>query len=107
MQEARACILRLGGIPQMNTYAKLYLALLGQFPWKYLPTVPAEMIFFPQWFVFHIYELSSWSRAMLMPLAVSITSNRRANSRLNFIFTSSIRSAPSKTTWAWPGASRA
>ncbi len=28
MQEARACILRLGGIPRMNTYAKLYLALL-------------------------------------------------------------------------------
>jgi squalene-hopene/tetraprenyl-beta-curcumene cyclase len=70
MQEARACILRLGGIPRMNTYAKLYLALLGQFPWKYLPTVPAEMVFFPKWFVFHIYELSSWSRAMLMPLAI-------------------------------------
>src|SRR3954464_9097124 len=49
MREARACILRLGGIPRMNTYAKLYLALLGQFPWKFLPTVPAEMIFFPRW----------------------------------------------------------
>lgn len=36
MQEARANILRLGGIPRMNTYSKLYLALLGQFPWKYL-----------------------------------------------------------------------
>jgi squalene-hopene/tetraprenyl-beta-curcumene cyclase len=70
MQEARACILRLGGIPRMNTYAKLYLALLGQFPWKYLPTVPAEMVFFPKWFVFNIYEISSWSRAMLMPLAL-------------------------------------
>ena len=38
MQEARASVLRLGGIPQMNTYRKLYLALLGQFPWQYLPT---------------------------------------------------------------------
>jgi squalene-hopene/tetraprenyl-beta-curcumene cyclase len=70
MQEARACILRLGGIPRMNTYAKLYLALLGQFPWKYLPTVPAEMIFFPSWLFFHIHAMSSWSRAMLMPLAI-------------------------------------
>ena len=70
MHEARACILRLGGIPRMNTYAKLYLALLGQFPWKYLPTVPAEMIFFPRGFVFSIYEMSSWSRAMLVPLAI-------------------------------------
>lgn len=70
MREARAAALRLGGIPHMNTYAKLYLALLGQFPWKYLPTVPAEIIFFPKWSFFNIYELSSWSRAMLMPLAI-------------------------------------
>jgi squalene-hopene/tetraprenyl-beta-curcumene cyclase len=70
MREARACILRLGGIPRMNTYAKLYLALLGQFPWKYLPTVPVEIVFFPRWFFFNLYELSSWSRAMLVPLAI-------------------------------------
>jgi squalene-hopene/tetraprenyl-beta-curcumene cyclase len=70
MREARACILRLGGIPRMNTYAKLYLALLGQFPWKYLPTVPVEIVFFPTWCFFHLYELSSWSRAMLIPLAI-------------------------------------
>jgi squalene-hopene/tetraprenyl-beta-curcumene cyclase len=70
MQEARACVLRLGGVPRMNTYAKLYLALLGQFPWKFLPTVPVEIIFFPRWCFFNIWELSSWSRAMLMPLAI-------------------------------------
>jgi squalene-hopene/tetraprenyl-beta-curcumene cyclase len=70
MREARACILRLGGIPRMNTYAKLYLALLGQFPWKYLPTIPAEIIFFPNWSMFNLHEISSWSRAMLIPLAI-------------------------------------
>ena len=70
MREARACILRLGGIPRMNTYAKLYLALLGQFPWKYLPTVPVEIMLFPRWCFFNIYEVSSWSRAMLVPLAI-------------------------------------
>ncbi|HEX8295449.1 MAG TPA: squalene--hopene cyclase [Chthoniobacteraceae bacterium] len=70
MREARACILRLGGIPRMNTYAKLYLALLGQFPWQFLPTVPVEIMFFPRWCFFHLYELSSWSRAMLVPLAI-------------------------------------
>jgi len=37
MEEARANILRLGGIPAMNTFSKLYLALLVQFPWKYCP----------------------------------------------------------------------
>ena len=47
MQEARANILRLGGIPRMNTFSKLYLALLGQFPWQYLPSIPVEMILLP------------------------------------------------------------
>ena len=70
MQEARSNIMRLGGIPQMNTFSKLYLALLGQFPWKYLPTTPVEMVLLPSWAPFHIYKMSSWSRAMLMPLAI-------------------------------------
>ena len=70
MQEARANILRLGGIPAMNTFSKLYLALLGQFPWKYLPTIPVEMVLLPSWAPFHIYKMSSWSRAMLIPLAI-------------------------------------
>jgi len=70
MREARATVLRLGGIPRMNTYAKLYLALLGQFPWKLLPTIPVELILLPNWLFFNIYEMSSWSRAMLIPLAI-------------------------------------
>src|SRR5947209_15122794 len=70
MQEARANILRLGGIPKMNTFSKLYLALLGQFPWQYLPSIPVEMILFPNWAFFNIYKMSSWSRAMLVPLAI-------------------------------------
>ena len=70
MHEARANILRLGGIPRMNTFSKLYLALLGQFPWHYLPSIPVEMILLPKWAPFHIYKMSSWSRAMLVPLAI-------------------------------------
>src|SRR5437667_10951737 len=70
MQEARDNIMRRGGIPQMNTFSKLYLALLGQFPWKYLPAIPVEMVLLPSWAPFHIYKMSSWSRAMLMPLAI-------------------------------------
>jgi squalene-hopene/tetraprenyl-beta-curcumene cyclase len=70
MQEARAAALRLGGIPRMNTYAKLYLALLGQFPWESLPTIPVEIILLPNWAPFNLYEMSSWSRAMIIPLAI-------------------------------------
>ncbi|MDD5200388.1 MAG: prenyltransferase/squalene oxidase repeat-containing protein, partial [Terrimicrobiaceae bacterium] len=70
MREARANALRLGGIPAMNTFGKLYLALLGQFPWKYLPTIPPEMFLAPTWFFFNLYEMSSWSRPILAPLTI-------------------------------------
>src|SRR5246500_510157 len=70
MREARANIMRRGGIPQMNTFSKLYLALLGQFPWQYLPAIPLEIMLLPSWAPFHIYKMSSWSRAMLIPLSI-------------------------------------
>lgn len=70
MREARANILRLGGIPQMNTYGRLYLALLGQFPWEYVPTIPPEIFLLPDWFFFNVYEMSSWSRTIIAPLAI-------------------------------------
>lgn len=70
MERGRATALRLGGIPRMNTYAKLYLALLGQFPWEKLPTIPVELTLLPNWFPLSLYKISSWSRAMLVPLAI-------------------------------------
>ncbi len=70
MLEAKANILRLGGIPRMNTYGKLYLALLGQFPWKHLPTIPSEIFLFPKWLPVGVHEMSSWTRAILAPLAI-------------------------------------
>lgn len=111
MQEARACVLRLGGIPRMNTYAKLYLALLGQFPWKYLPTVPVEIVFFPKWLFFNIWEMSSWSRAMLIPLAIlnhykpirQLPANRQLHELYPVGTEQSDLSLPRDDRfWAWP-----
>jgi squalene-hopene/tetraprenyl-beta-curcumene cyclase len=70
MKKAHSVILRLGGIPKTNTYCKLYLALLGLFPWRHVPVIPAEAILLPNWFPFNIYELSSWTRGMFVPLAI-------------------------------------
>ena len=70
MVRARATILRMGGIPKTNTYTKFYLALVGQFPWEYLPSIPVEMILLPNWFFFNIYELSSWTRAMVVSMSI-------------------------------------
>jgi squalene-hopene/tetraprenyl-beta-curcumene cyclase len=70
MLRAREMGLNLGGVPRMNTFSKLYLALLGLFPWKYVPTIPCEFILIGKWFHVNFYEMSSWSRSMLVPLAL-------------------------------------
>lgn len=70
MLRAREMGLRLGGVPRMNTFSKLYLALLGLFPWEYVPTIPCEVILIGKWFHVNFYEMSSWSRSMLVPLAI-------------------------------------
>jgi squalene-hopene/tetraprenyl-beta-curcumene cyclase len=70
MTRAHATIVRLGGIPKANTYTKLFLALFGQYPWKHLPIIPSEIILLPNWLYFNIYEMSSWSRGMVVPLSI-------------------------------------
>ncbi len=67
---AHDTIVRLGGIPRANTYTKLFLAMFGQYPWKHLPIIPVEIILLPNWLFFNIYEMSSWSRAMVVPLSI-------------------------------------
>jgi len=70
MLRAREVALNLGGVPRMNTFSKLYLALLGLFPWQYVPTIPCEVILIGKWFHVNFWEMSNWSRAMLVPLAI-------------------------------------
>jgi squalene-hopene/tetraprenyl-beta-curcumene cyclase len=110
MRKARENILRLGGIPRMNTFSKLYLALLGQFPWKYLPTIPVEMSLLPRWAPFHIYKMSSWSRAMLIPLAIinhfKPTRSLPGNKQLHELYPlgteqSDLRLPRSERFWTW------
>ncbi len=70
MLKAREVANSLGGVPRMNTFSKLYLALLGLFPWKYVPTIPCEVLLIGKWFHVNFWEMSNWSRAMLVPLAI-------------------------------------
>ncbi len=70
MLRAHEVALNLGGVPRMNTFSKLYLALLGLFPWDYVPTIPCEVILIGKWFYVNFNEMSSWSRSMLVPLAI-------------------------------------
>lgn len=70
MQEIRDIAVRLGGIPKLHTFSKLYFALLGLFPWEGVPTIPCEVMLVGRWSPINIHEMSSWSRAILVPLAI-------------------------------------
>lgn len=70
MVRAREVIRRLGGIEACNSFTKAYLAIFGQYPWDRCPAVPPEIILLPTWFYFNVYEMSSWSRAIVVPLSI-------------------------------------
>jgi squalene-hopene/tetraprenyl-beta-curcumene cyclase len=70
MLRAREVALHFGGVPRMNTFSKLYLALIGLFPWEYVPTIPPEVLLIGKWFGVQFWDMSNWSRAMLVPLAI-------------------------------------
>ena len=70
LQRARRRILELGGVTEVNTFTKIYLCFLGQYDYDAVPAIPPEIVLFPNWFWFNIYEISSWSRAILVPLSI-------------------------------------
>jgi squalene-hopene/tetraprenyl-beta-curcumene cyclase len=68
--KARTWILANGGVTACNTFSKIYLCALGQYDYDAVPAVPPEIVLFPNWFYFNIYEISAWSRAILVPLSI-------------------------------------
>ncbi len=69
--KARERIAELGGPTAINTFTKIYLCFFGQYDYDAVPAIPPEIVLFPNWFWFNIYEISSWSRAILVPLSIA------------------------------------
>jgi len=67
LSRARERILALGGIQAANGYVKINLSLFGLYPSENCPSVPPEMVLLPGNF---IYQMSSWTRAIVVPLAI-------------------------------------
>ncbi len=70
MRKARENILERGGVMSANVFTKIGLALFGQFNWRGIPLMPPELILLPRWFYFNLYEVSYWSRAVIVPLLI-------------------------------------
>jgi squalene-hopene/tetraprenyl-beta-curcumene cyclase len=70
LARCRGWILEHGGVVACNTFTKIYLCSLGQYDYDAVPAVPPEIVLCPSWFYFNIYQISSWSRSILVPLAI-------------------------------------
>ena len=70
MAQARDLIRRQGGPVAANVFTKITLALFGEYDWAGIPSMPAEIMLLPRWFYFNIYEVSYWSRTVIVPLLI-------------------------------------
>jgi squalene-hopene/tetraprenyl-beta-curcumene cyclase len=66
MLKARDRVLEMGGIQAANSYVKINLSLFGLFPRDCCPSIPPEMMLTGNL----IYEMSSWTRAIVIPLSI-------------------------------------
>ena len=66
MAQARERILSLGGIQAANSYVKVNLSLFDLYPREDCPSIPPEIMLFGNF----IYQMSSWTRAIVIPLSI-------------------------------------
>ena len=70
MVRAKATVHRLGGLERTNSYVRFYLALVGAVGWELVPAILPELMLLPNWFYLNIYEMSSWTRGIVIPMAI-------------------------------------
>jgi squalene-hopene/tetraprenyl-beta-curcumene cyclase len=72
MRRLRERIVEMGGLQGANSYVRVNLSLFGLFPREACPAIPPEIILLPFNF---IYQMSSWTRAIVIPLAILHAAN--------------------------------
>jgi squalene-hopene/tetraprenyl-beta-curcumene cyclase len=63
----RERILALGGVQSANSYTKVNLSLFGLYPRDCCPSIPPELMLLPGKL---LYQMSSWTRAIFISLAI-------------------------------------
>ncbi|MGH9690603.1 MAG: squalene--hopene cyclase [Candidatus Acidiferrales bacterium] len=70
LDKAKEKIHELGGLEATNSYVRFYLAMAGALDWNLVPAIPPELMLLPNWFPLNVYEMSSWTRGIVIPLAI-------------------------------------
>jgi len=70
LTKARNWIIEKRALSRARVFTRYWLSLIGEWPWEKVPNIPPEIIYFPKWFPFNIYNFASWARATMLPLAL-------------------------------------
>ncbi len=62
-----------GGLERTRVFTRIWLAMFGLWSWDDLPHMPPELIFFPKWFPFNVYDWGCWARQTIVPLTLVCT----------------------------------
>lgn len=73
MRRALEVIQRQGGVVNARVFTKIWLALFGIYPWSGIPSLPPEIVYFPLWMPFNLYDFACWARGTVAPLTVVIS----------------------------------
>lgn len=73
MQAALGFILASGGIERTRVFTKIWLAMLGEWPWEWVPILPPEIMLLPRRFPVNIYSFACWARQTVVALSVVMT----------------------------------
>jgi squalene-hopene/tetraprenyl-beta-curcumene cyclase len=67
MRRLRNSILDGGGLQGANSYVKINLSLFGLYPREHVPSIPPELVLLSRGV---LYQMSSWTRAIVVPLSI-------------------------------------
>ncbi|MBV8332975.1 MAG: squalene--hopene cyclase [Candidatus Eremiobacteraeota bacterium] len=73
MQKALRVIHRAGGLANARVFTKIWMALFGVYPWKGVPSLPPELVNFPLWMPFNLYDFACWARGTVAPLTIVVS----------------------------------
>jgi squalene-hopene/tetraprenyl-beta-curcumene cyclase len=70
MALAGARVRELGGLEATNSFTRFYLAMGGAIGWDMVPAIAPELMLLPRWSPINLYEASSWTRGIVVPLMI-------------------------------------
>jgi squalene-hopene/tetraprenyl-beta-curcumene cyclase len=73
MSKAAQYIRDEGGLEASRVFTRMWLAMVGQWSWDQLPSLPPELIFLPSWFPLNVYDFGCWARQTIVPLTIVST----------------------------------